>query len=73
MVAYQKDELAHIMMIEAKGVSEWDPDQLARKVGRVTQIFGRDGCKRSNVRPYLILMSPQSPATGLANWAEWMP
>lgn len=74
LIAFREGEDYHLILVEAKGYSYWDNEQLLAKAKRLNMLFGDDG-KRSHpkVKPHLCLMSPRRPGRlNCAEWPQWM-
>ena len=72
LVAFEQAGNFHIVMVEAKGVTNWTNEQIESKAKRLTKIFAHDGNKWPNVIPYLVLMSPRPPEKLKQNgWPNW--
>lgn len=61
LVAFKKENIYHLIMIEAKAESGWTNKQLSSKSKRFKQIFGIEQCLWYNVQPHLLLTSPRIP------------
>ena len=73
LVAFEYNEYHHIVLVEAKGATEWANEQMRSKAKRLTQIFGSDGNRYSGVMPHICLASPRPPKQLRASeWASWM-
>ena len=74
LIAYEKDEICHIIMLEAKGVGVFTNNQMRSKASRLGQIFGEDGGGWPGVVPHFVLISPKKPTGRLqsAKWPAWM-
>ena len=64
----------HIVMIEAKGYTGWDPKQLQSKARRLKHIFGDPRSKYKNVVPHFLTLSPSGPEKfpSVEKWPDWM-
>ena len=73
LVAFEEGEITHLLLIEAKTATGWTNKQTLSKAERLKQIFGTDGAKYPQVKPYFGLMSPRRPK-GLKPhcWPVWM-
>lgn len=73
LVAFRREGTWHVIMIEAKGVTGWDNEQMASKASRLEGVFGRDGDRWPSIRPHFVLASPKQPQ-GLDSsaWPRWM-
>jgi hypothetical protein len=72
IVAWQDAEQAHIVMIEAKGVTPFSNEQLRSKVTRLEAIFGETGDDRQPIKPHFMLASHrESPRIKTAGWPAW--
>lgn len=63
LIAFEKDEVTHVILLEAKAYTSWSQKQINDKTARLRNIFP-DAILKSGVQPYLVLMSP-SEATRL--------
>ena len=73
LVAFKADNRYHLILVEAKCYGSWDNDQMNGKAARLKLIFGNDGGKYPNVKPYFSLMSPnESQHLGFDDWPDWM-
>ena len=77
LVAFKANQYSeyHLILIEAKGYSAWNKNQLRSKAKRLGRIFGDDGNRCRGVQPHFALMS-ESPIP-MAKWApldwpKWM-
>ena len=71
LVAFEAADGAHLALIEAKGVTRWDKQQLASKALRLRGIFD-DGSGSSLATPHFVLMSPKRPGIEASDWPGWM-
>ena len=53
--------LNHLIMLEAKGVTPFINSQFEHKMNRLKTIFGKNGDRWSQIRPYFGLASPRDP------------
>ncbi len=53
--------ITHLIMIEAKGDTNFTSEQISHKSERLTEIFGDNGNKWKNVVPHFIFCSPNRP------------
>lgn len=58
LIAFTRDEINHLIFVEAKGETPWSNPQMNSKVLRLRKIF--EGAP-SHVRPLLVLASPKAP------------
>lgn len=72
LLAYAKGAKTELVMIEAKGFTAWKAEQVARKVNRHEELFGRGGDRFPGVCPHLLFAGPVAPKLVDANWAPWM-
>lgn len=71
LVAFDCGKKTHIVLIEAKGDTPWDNDQIKSKASRFSRIFDANVCV--NVTPHFVMMSPSGPQRVEAdNWPCWM-
>lgn len=61
IIAFKKDEIYHLVLIEAKAESGWTNKQLGSKIEKLRSIFGFNSCIWKNVKPYLLITSPRKP------------
>lgn len=72
LVAWEAAEQAHIVMIEAKGVTPFSNEQLRSKVTRLKGFFGEKGDKLPRIKPHSILASHRESANiKTAGWPPW--
>ena len=73
IIAFDKGEETHIVLLEVKGVTGWTNKQLDSKAVRFAKIFGEDGKLWAGVVPHFAIVSPRKP-TGLVikEWPAWM-
>ena len=70
LVAFDAAATTHVVLIEAKGDTSWDNAQLARKAGRLKQMFKE---YPKGVEPHFVLLSPTSPQRLTTDcWPDWM-
>lgn len=73
IIAFVEEDSCHIILLEAKGVTGWTNKQMNSKAIRFEEIFGFDGEKWPNVKPYFMLLSPQRPKQlDVSKWPSWM-
>ncbi len=78
LIAFSKDDLYHLILIEAKGYSaegfnHWKayPNQMKSKGRRLTAIFDDNGKKYTKVKPYFCFMSGTPPEkSDLEHWPK---
>jgi len=51
-MAYDSGDDTHLILVEAKGVTDWINKQIDSKVGRLVQIFGKDGKMWAGLESY---------------------
>ena len=61
IVAFCRDGVNHLIMIEAKAESGWTNKQFLSKADRLKFIFGIDQNNWQNVKPYFLITSPRKP------------
>ncbi len=73
VVAFSAGETAHLIMVEAKGVTGWTNKQATSKARRLEAIFGQGGDRWSHICPHFVIVSPREPQ-GLecSRWPGWM-
>ena len=62
LVAFENADKTHVVLVEAKGDTAWNNDQLSRKVERLRLIFRSGGPGTESVKPYFVMMSPKKSA-----------
>ena len=73
LVAFEEDQTTHLLLIEAKASTSWTNKQTLSKANRLETIFGKDGHKYPNVKPYFCLTSPKAPQLLKSyEWPGWM-
>ena len=73
LVAFEKGDITHLLLIEAKAATGWTNKQTLSKAERLEKIFGADGAKYPQVQPYFGLMSPRHPERLKPHcWPAWM-
>lgn len=73
IIAFEKDEICNIILVEAKGVSNWTNKQLKYKADSLRTIFGDNGDKWRNVVVHFIIASPSKPQKlDVTSWPSWM-
>jgi hypothetical protein len=72
LVAYSKESGVELLMIEAKGYTSWDANQIAHKKERLRAMFGEDGRRFPEVCPHLVFVGPVPPSKGSTAWPQWM-
>lgn len=73
LVAFQDGAMTHLVMIEAKGDTDWRNDQLDKKARRFNQIFSDKRPWRGSITPHFLLMSPTPPKSlKKCGWPSWM-
>ena len=76
-VAFKSNGIYHLILVEAKGYSGWDREQMLSKSARLKHIFGKgiNGSKYSFVKPHFCLMShtlPNPNSVAIDEWTDWM-
>lgn len=61
LVAFKKENIYHLIMIEAKAESGWTNRQFLSKIERLKYIFGNDLISYPNIKPYFLITSPRKP------------
>lgn len=59
LIAFKKEEIYHLILIEAKAESGWTNKQLGSKADKLKAIFGYNSNLWKNVKPYLLITSPR--------------
>ncbi len=73
VVAFSADETAHLIMVEAKGVTGWTNKQATSKARRLEAIFGQRGDTWPHIRPHFVIVSPkESQRLNCSRWPGWM-
>ena len=73
LVAFQSGKQHHVVMVEAKGATAWDNDQMRSKACRLKRIFGRWAERYPDVKPHFCLISPSRPRRlKVDDWPKWM-
>lgn len=73
LIAFNSEGVYHLILVEAKAYSSWDNDQLKSKAERLCKIFGNDGNRYFNVKPYFNITSPSKPQKlKTEGWPKWM-
>jgi hypothetical protein len=73
VVAFNADETAHLIMVEAKGVTAWTNKQATSKARRLEAIFGQRGNRWPHIRPHFVIVSPREPERlDCRLWPDWM-
>ena len=73
LVAFEKEGLTHLLLIEAKAETGWTNKQTRSKAERLQKIFGVDGSKYHGVKPHYVLTSPRRPQRLESHlWPDWM-
>jgi hypothetical protein len=73
LIACDADDVCHMILIEAKGVTGWNNRQMTSKANRLREIFGEDGEGWQGVRPHFVIMSPAEPRKlNKSGWPKWM-
>ena len=78
LVAFTRDSITHLILIEAKADTSWDYDQLDRKVKKLKEISPDP----NHLELHLVLMSPKAPnppipvrkstRMAVSEWPKWM-
>lgn len=72
LVAFEEKTTTRLILIEAKGDTDWYQDQLDLKCARLELIFGRGRPGTNLATPDFILMSPRKPARlDTKTWPSW--
>ena len=73
LVAFPDSATTHLIMIDAKGDTDWRNEQLNEKAERLDWIFSGERPWRNPIVPHFLLMSPTRP-TSLTKkgWPFWM-
>ena len=73
LVAFEVEEITHLILIEAKAATGWTNKQTLSKAERLQRIFGKDGARYPRVKPYFGLTSPRPPKQLKSDlWPAWM-
>ena len=63
LVAFPDDATMHLVMIEAKGDTDWSNNQLDEKAERLDWIFSVERPWSDSISPHFLLMSPTRPTS----------
>jgi hypothetical protein len=72
LIAYPEKGICHLILVEAKGVGEWDYGQMNSKANRFSAIFGKTGKRFPFAVPHFITVSPRPPGLATTSWPSWM-
>ncbi len=73
LIAFKSENIYHLVLIEAKGVTGWTNKQMTSKANWFGDIFGEQGTTWPGVMSHLVIMSPSSPKGFLVEkWPHWM-
>lgn len=73
VVAHEGGDGAHLVMVEAKGVTGWTNKQATSKAARLEAIFGQRGNRWRGIRPHFVIVSPREPrGLDCGGWPGWM-
>jgi hypothetical protein len=74
LVAVERREAIHLVLIEAKADAGFTNTQLLSKAERLGRIFDSDGTRFPGVIPHFVLISPREPSRRLnvTKWPTWM-
>ncbi|MDA0988348.1 MAG: hypothetical protein O2783_04330, partial [Chloroflexi bacterium] len=74
LVAFEDGPLTHLVLLEAKGATDWTNKQMCSKAKRLQKIFGETGTEFPGVNPHFVLISPKPPTKRLETekWPQWM-
>jgi hypothetical protein len=73
LIAFKSENIYHLVLIEAKGVTGWTNKQMTSKANRFGDIFGEQGTTWPGVKPHFVIMSPSSPkGFSVEKWPHWM-
>lgn len=61
IIAFNKNGVSHIVLIEAKAESGWTNKQLGSKADKLKSIFGFNRCLWENIKVYFLITSPRKP------------
>jgi len=56
LIAFKNQGEYHLILIEAKGVTNWTNRQMASKAKRLGDIFGEQGSRWAGVAPHFVIM-----------------
>ena len=72
LVAFTRDSVSHLVLIEAKADTDWDYEQLSSKVNRLSKRLAES----PSLKLYFVLLSPKdigkSKYVNVGNWPAWM-
>ena len=73
VVAFDDGNPAHLIMVEAKGVTGWTNKQATSKARRLEAIFGQRGDGWPGIQPHFVIVSPrESEGLDCRSWPGWM-
>jgi hypothetical protein len=73
LIAFELEEVCHVILLEAKGVTGWTNLQMNSKAHRLGKIFGADGQRWAGVVPHFAIVSPRQPQRlASQQWPKWM-
>ena len=74
LIAFTKDSISHLILVEAKADTPWDYEQLSRKVKRLRGVYQEDA--DNDLKMYFVLISPReigkSKHICVEEWPCWM-
>ena len=72
LVAFENNQITHVILIEAKGFMNWSKNQMKSKASRLKTLFGADGKRWPHVVPHFVVTSPKKPpALDVKDWPDW--
>lgn len=73
LIAFEEKETCEVVILEAKGASNWSNRQMRSKAERLRGIFGDNGCRWDRVKPHFVMASPSRPRKlDYKKWPTWM-
>jgi len=73
LIAFKRESIYHLVLIEAKGVTGWTNKQMLSKANRFSDIFGEWGTAWPGVMPHFVIMSRLRPkGLSVEKWPQWM-
>ena len=72
IICYSDGKIYHMVLLEAKLDTGWTNKQVNSKINRIKKIFGENGDKWKNVKPYFVLLSPDESQRLNVKWPKWL-
>ena len=70
LVAFQSEDLVHVILVEAKGFTPWGTKQMQSKLRRLERIL-RDAGPSDGIELHLVLTSFTPPRKLDVDWGQW--